>query len=324
MSFFIKKEEGERVMCKCQNQKMKWIIAISDTCNDEINLKFLTATEDEAKQYLMDCIDNDILESCETCSDLTESIHDIKRYVDCNTKRTMELHAYLCFQSYHVEYSAQPMDLIPDVTNGEKLSQKQEEAEVLKWDMRTICVFWGNVSNKNNFYNQNICFKTDASRSQIIDWLRKYQLENHVDNKSDLSPDVLIKNGYTVEMVKCCQNDGHDSNNVTNKSLELYNLDFYDMEKSSYHEKIILDLASCEDKADVSKNLKEITNSLNIFNVKENSFCMTQNDPDYLSPDVLTSGVRKIAGRNGYVVDIVEMENVGEKCYLFRKIKRYI
>lgn len=43
MSFFIKKEEGERVMCKCQNQKMKWIIAISDTCNDEINLKFLTA-----------------------------------------------------------------------------------------------------------------------------------------------------------------------------------------------------------------------------------------------------------------------------------------
>ena len=65
-------------MCKCQNQKMKWIIAISDTCNDEINLKFLTATEDEAKQYLMDCIDNDILESCETCSDLTESIHDIK------------------------------------------------------------------------------------------------------------------------------------------------------------------------------------------------------------------------------------------------------
>lgn len=96
------------------------------------------------------------------------------------------------------------------------------------------------------------------------------------------------------------------------------------MEKSSYHEKIILDLASCEDKADVSKNLKEITNSLNIFNVKENSFCMTQNDPDYLSQDVLTSGVRKIADRNGYVVDIVEMENVGEKCYLFRKIKRYI
>ena len=60
-----------------------------------------------------------------------------------------------------------------------------------------------------------------------------------------------------------------------------------------------MDLASCEDKADVSKNLKEITNSLNIFNVKENSFCMTQNDPDYLSQDVLTSGVRKIAGRNG-------------------------
>ena len=99
-------------------------------------LKFLTATEDEAKQYLIDCIDNDILESCETCSDLTESIHDIKRYVDCNTKRTMELHAYLCFQSYHVEYSAQPMDLIPDVTNGEKLSQKQEEAEALKLVVR--------------------------------------------------------------------------------------------------------------------------------------------------------------------------------------------
>ena len=51
MSFFIKKEEGERVMCKCQNQKMKWIIAISDTCNDEINLKFLTATEDETISY---------------------------------------------------------------------------------------------------------------------------------------------------------------------------------------------------------------------------------------------------------------------------------
>lgn len=30
MSFFIKKEEGERVMCKCQNQKTEWIIAISE------------------------------------------------------------------------------------------------------------------------------------------------------------------------------------------------------------------------------------------------------------------------------------------------------
>jgi alpha-amylase/alpha-mannosidase (GH57 family) len=40
--------------------------------------------------------------------------------------------------------------------------------------------------------------------------------------------------------------------------------------------------------------------------------------------DVLTSGVRKIAERNCYVVDIVEMGNAGEKCYLFRKIKRYI
>lgn len=322
MSFFIKKEEGERVMCKCQNQKTEWIIAISDTCNDDINLKFLTATEDEAKQYLIDCIDNDILESCETCSDLTESIHDIKRYVDCNTKRTMELHAYLCFQSYHVEYSAQPMDLIPDVTNGEKLSQKQEGAEVLKRDMRTICVFWGNVSNKDDFYNQNICFKTDASRSQIIDWLREYHLENHVDNKSDLSPDLLIKNGYTVEMVKCCPNEGHDSDNVTNESLELYNLDFYDMDKASCHKKIILDLVSGGDRENM--NLNEIANNLNIFNVKENSFCMLKNDSEYLSKDVLTSGVRKIAERNCYVVDIVEMENAGEKCYLFRKIKRCI
>lgn len=42
MSFFIKKEEGERVMCKCQNQKTKWIIAISDTCNDEIDVSFST------------------------------------------------------------------------------------------------------------------------------------------------------------------------------------------------------------------------------------------------------------------------------------------
>lgn len=225
-------------------------------------------------------------------------------------------------KSKEMQATVYRMDLIPDVTNGEKLSQKQEEAEVLKRDTRTVCVFWGNVSSEEDFYNQNICFKTDASRSQIIDWLRKYHLENHADNKSDLSPDVLIKNGYTVEMMKCCPNDGHDSNNVTNESLELYNLDFYDMDKVSCHEKIILDLVSGGDKENM--NLNEIANNLNIFNVKENSFCMLKNDSDYLSHDVLTSGVRKIAERNCYVVNIVEMENAGEKCYLFRKIKRYI
>lgn len=71
-------------------------------------------------------------------------------------------------------------------------------------------------------------------------------------------------------------------------------------------------------------NLNEIANNLNIFNVKENSFCMLKNDSDYLSQDVLTSGVRRIADRNHQVVDIVEMGNAGEKCYLFRKIKRCI
>ena len=45
-------------------------------------------------------------------------------------------------------------------------------------------------------------------------------------------------------------------------------------------------------------NLNEIANNLNIFNVKENSFCMLKNDSDYLSQDVLTSGVRRIADRN--------------------------
>lgn len=38
-------------------------------------------------------------------------------------------------------------------------------------------------------------------------------------------------------MVKCCPNEGHDSDNVTNESLELYNLDFYDMDKASCHKK---------------------------------------------------------------------------------------
>ena len=64
-------------------------------------------------------------------------------------------------------------------------------------------------------------------------------------------------------MVKCCPNDGHDSNNVTNESLELYNLDFYDMDKVSCHEKIILDLVSGGDKENM--NLNEIANNLNIF-----------------------------------------------------------
>ena len=94
------------------------------------------------------------------------------------------------------------------------------------------------------------------------------------------------------------------------------------MHKASCHKKIILDLVSGGDRENM--NLNEIANNLNIFNVKENSFCMLKNDSEYLSQDVLTSGVRKIAERNCYVVDIVEMENAGEKCYLFRKIKRCI
>ena len=40
MSFFIKKEEGERVMCKCQNQKTEWIIAIIDIVNNPVNMFF--------------------------------------------------------------------------------------------------------------------------------------------------------------------------------------------------------------------------------------------------------------------------------------------
>lgn len=108
------------------NQKNKWIVAISNTYNCNITLLYLTATVEEVKQYLMNRIEQEKEDSFEMCTDCTESIEDIKQYIDTETKQTIELYAYLCFSTYRINYSAQPLDLIPDVTDSEKMVVKIE------------------------------------------------------------------------------------------------------------------------------------------------------------------------------------------------------
>lgn len=107
-------------------KKTEWMIAISDNSLNEITFKKLKATESEIKEYLMRCIDEDILERCEDCEDCTGSIEDIKQYIDKDTRQTIELYAYLCFSTYRINYSAQPLDLIPDITDSEKMVVKME------------------------------------------------------------------------------------------------------------------------------------------------------------------------------------------------------
>lgn len=99
------------------NQKNKWIVAISNTYNCNITLLYLTATVEEVKQYLMNRIEQEKEDSFEMCTDCTESIDDIDIDEYPKSHVITELCAHACFDTYRVEYSAQPVDMINEVTD---------------------------------------------------------------------------------------------------------------------------------------------------------------------------------------------------------------
>ena len=97
------------------DKKIKWIIAISNTYNCNITLLRLTATVKEVKQYLMNCIEQDKENSFEVCTECTEDIDEIDINIHPKSHKITELSAHICFDTYHVEYSVQPVDTIQEV-----------------------------------------------------------------------------------------------------------------------------------------------------------------------------------------------------------------
>lgn len=98
------------------NQRIKWIVAISNTYNCNITLLHLAATVEEAKQYLMNCIERDKEDSFEMCTECTENIDDIDVDEYPKSHVITELCAHACFDTYRIEYSVQPVDMIQEVT----------------------------------------------------------------------------------------------------------------------------------------------------------------------------------------------------------------
>lgn len=99
------------------NQKNKWIVAISNTYDYSITLLHLTATVEEAKQYLLNSIEKEKEMSYEMCTRSTENIDEISVNLHHISKSIKELSAHACFETYSVEYSAQTVDMIQDVTD---------------------------------------------------------------------------------------------------------------------------------------------------------------------------------------------------------------
>lgn len=97
------------------NQKIKWIVAISNTYDYSITLLHLTATVEEAKRYLLNSIEKEM--SYEMCTRSTENIDEISVNLHHKSKSITELSAHACFETYSVEYSAQTVDMIQDVTD---------------------------------------------------------------------------------------------------------------------------------------------------------------------------------------------------------------
>lgn len=101
------------------NQKIKWIVAISNTYDYSITLLHLTATVEEAKRYLLNSnsIEEEKEMSYEMCTRSTENIDEISVNLHHKSKSITELSAHACFETYSVEYSAQTVDMIQDVTD---------------------------------------------------------------------------------------------------------------------------------------------------------------------------------------------------------------
>lgn len=99
------------------NQKIKWIVAISNTYDYSITLLHLTATIEEAKRYLLNSIEEEKEMSYEMCTRSTENIDEISVNLHHKSKSITELSAHACFETYSVEYSAQTVDMIQDVTD---------------------------------------------------------------------------------------------------------------------------------------------------------------------------------------------------------------
>lgn len=100
------------------DKKIKWIVAISNTCNCNITLLRLTATVEEVKQYLINCIEQDKEDSFETCMECTENMDEININIHQKSHKITELSAHACFDTYHVEYSVQPVDTIQEVVGN--------------------------------------------------------------------------------------------------------------------------------------------------------------------------------------------------------------
>ena len=88
--------------------RRKWIIGVGGSLMDDVRVFTFTGTKKQAKQKLLDMVNEDRREE-EACNGEewwsgTESVDEVDEQADDH------LYAYACWDNYHIDYSATPVN----------------------------------------------------------------------------------------------------------------------------------------------------------------------------------------------------------------------
>lgn len=89
-----------------------WIIAIGTTEAGGIRILHIKGTVKQAKETLMEFVDQDRCGDEEGFSYGTEDVSKIEEIIPFDQKEATELNAYNVFSDYHIDYTASRLDVM--------------------------------------------------------------------------------------------------------------------------------------------------------------------------------------------------------------------
>lgn len=89
-----------------------WIIAIGNTEADGIRILHIKGTVEQAKETLMEFVDQDRCEDEEGFNYGTEDISQIEEITPFDQIEPTEMNAYSVYSDYHIDYTASRLDVM--------------------------------------------------------------------------------------------------------------------------------------------------------------------------------------------------------------------
>lgn len=108
-------------------KEKEWIIAISNTAEADVELKKAKSTAEDMKKYLLVLIQRDREEFkdsyCPEGYDETRSVEEVDEVMD-KENNLIQLHAYACYDDFHIEYTARLNEAVEEIDTTDNVSEE--------------------------------------------------------------------------------------------------------------------------------------------------------------------------------------------------------